>query len=139
MIIHEQDSGISAFACNAFIWIILYNDSDPQFISKLFERDTVALISVLEIPRGQPSEAHNFGGGPGTLCWFFFNFMLMIWYSRHEDLQLFWLSFKHWAFIISDVHFPPPLALQPGARATNVISIQHFQMHYIALKFMNFD
>ena len=41
------------------------------------------------------SEANNFGGGPGTFCWFFFNFVLMICDSRHEDLQLFWLSFKH--------------------------------------------
>ena len=42
------------------------------------------------------SEAENFGGGPGTFCWFFFNFMFMICDSRHEDLQLFWFSFTHW-------------------------------------------
>ena len=35
------------------------------------------------------SEAHNFGGRPGTFCSFFFSFMFMIWDSRHEDLQLF--------------------------------------------------
>ena len=40
--------------------------------------------------------ADNFGGRSETFCWFFFNFMFMIWDSRHEDLQLFWLSFKHW-------------------------------------------
>ena len=39
------------------------------------------------------SEADNFAGGPGTFYWFFFNFKLMIWDSRHEDLQLFdWVS-----------------------------------------------
>ena len=44
------------------------------------------------------SEADNFGGGPGTFCRFFFNFiifMFMIWDSRHEGLQLFRPSFKH--------------------------------------------
>ena len=42
-----------------------------------------------------PSEADNFGVGPGTFCWIFFNFIFMIWDSRQEDLRLFWLSFKH--------------------------------------------
>ena len=42
-----------------------------------------------------PRPTINFGGGPGTLCWFFFNFMFTIWDSSHEDLQVFWLSFKH--------------------------------------------
>ena len=49
-----------------------------------------------KFPLVRQSEADNFGGGPGTFCWFFFNFMFMIWDSWHEDLQLFWLSFKHW-------------------------------------------
>ena len=40
------------------------------------------------------SEADNFGGGPGTFWWFFFNSMFMIWDSGRQDLQLFWLSFK---------------------------------------------
>ena len=44
------------------------------------------------------SEADNFRGGLGTFCWFFFNFMFKIWDSWHEDLQFFWLSFKHWAY-----------------------------------------
>ena len=48
-----------------------------------------------KFPQVHWSEADNFGGGLGTFCWFFFNFMFMIWDSRHEDLQLFWLSFKH--------------------------------------------
>ena len=39
--------------------------------------------------------ADNCGGGPGTFCWFLFNSMFMICNSRHEDLHLFWLSFKH--------------------------------------------
>ena len=33
---------------------------------------------------------------PGTFCWFFFKLMFMIWDSRHADLQLFLLSFRHW-------------------------------------------
>ena len=40
------------------------------------------------------SEANNFRA-PETFCWFFFNFMFIAWDSRHEDLQLFLLSFKH--------------------------------------------
>ena len=42
-----------------------------------------------KFPRVRQSKADNFGGGPGTFCWFFFNFMFMICNSRHEDLQLF--------------------------------------------------
>ena len=56
---------------------------------------TSSFLAVLEIPTCLPVQGWNFGGGPGTFCWFFFNFMLMIWDSRHEDLQLFWLSLKH--------------------------------------------
>ena len=40
-------------------------------------------------------EADNFGGGPGTFLIIFFNFIFMIWDSRQEDWQLFWLSFEH--------------------------------------------
>ena len=40
-------------------------------------------------------EADNFGGGPGTFFKIFLNFMFMIWDSRQEDWQLFWLSFEH--------------------------------------------
>ena len=52
-----------------------------------------------KFPQARQSEADNFGGGPGTFCWFFFNFMFMICNSSNEDLQLFWLSFKHWTFV----------------------------------------
>ena len=50
---------------------------------------TKSLIPVLEIPIGsrlttlEEDREH------------FVNFMFTIWDSRHEDLQLFWLSFKH--------------------------------------------
>ena len=54
-----------------------------------------------KFPRVCRSEDDNFGGGPGTFCWFFFNFMFVICDSRHEDLQLFWLSFKHWFHCIN--------------------------------------
>ena len=40
-------------------------------------------------------EADNFGGGPGTFLKIFFNSMFMIWDSRQEDWQIFWLSFEH--------------------------------------------
>ena len=40
-------------------------------------------------------EADNFWGGPGTFLKICFNFMFMIWDSRQEDWQLFWLSFEH--------------------------------------------
>ena len=56
-----------------------------------------------KFPQVRRSEDNNFGGGPGTFCWFFFNFMFMICDSRHEDLQLFWLSFQHWR------HYKPRL------------------------------
>ena len=46
------------------------------------------------LPVRQP-EADNFGGGPGTFLKLFFNFMFMIWDSRPQDWQLFWLSFEH--------------------------------------------
>ena len=49
-----------------------------------------------KFPQVRRSEADNFGGGPEIFCWFFFNFMSIIWDSMHEDLQLFWLSLKHW-------------------------------------------
>ena len=48
-----------------------------------------------KFPQVHHSEVDNFGGGLGTFCWFFFNFMFMIWDSSHEDLQIFLLSFKH--------------------------------------------
>ena len=50
-------------------------------------------------PQVRKFEADNFEGGLGNFCWFFFNFMFMIWDSRHEDLQLFWLNFKHWLHV----------------------------------------
>ena len=55
----------------------------------------IHLLLCWKFPQARRSEADNFGGGPGTFCWFYFNFMFMIWDSRHEDLQLFLLSFKH--------------------------------------------
>ena len=50
---------------------------------------------ALEIPTGPPVWWCQFGGGPGTFCWFFLNFIFMNWNSSREDLQLFWLSFKY--------------------------------------------
>ena len=53
-----------------------------------------------KFPQVRRSEADNFGEGLGTFCWFFFNFMFIICDSRHEDLQLFWLSFQHWSWLV---------------------------------------
>ena len=47
------------------------------------------------LPVRQP-EAGNFGGGLGNFFKLFFNLMFMIWDSRQQDWQLFWLSFEHW-------------------------------------------
>ena len=56
------------------------------------------------LPVRQP-EADNFGGGPGTFLKLFFNFMFMIWDSRQQDWQLFWLSFEHWANTLKKKRF----------------------------------
>ena len=71
---------------------LLMSNFMPNFISQKYSRICVQCWKFQQVRR---SEADNFGGGPGIFCWFFFNFMFMIWDSRHEDLQLFWLSFKH--------------------------------------------
>ena len=54
------------------------------------------------LPVRQP-EADNFGGGPGNFLKLFFNFMFMIWDSRQQDWQLFWLSFEHWTIVWGNV------------------------------------
>ena len=56
----------------------------------------VTLGPVLEIPTGPLVRGRQLWRRTGTFLWFFFNFVFMIWDSRHEDLHLFWLSFKHW-------------------------------------------
>ena len=56
-------------------------------------------IQCWKFPQVRQSEADNFGGGPETFCWFFFNVMFMIWDSRHKDFQLFWLNFKHCKYL----------------------------------------
>ena len=49
--------------------------------------------AVLEIPTGPPVRGRQLWRRAGNFCWFFFNFMFMIWNSRQEDLQLFdWVS-----------------------------------------------
>ena len=46
-------------------------------------------------PPGQFSMESIFYLTPGTFLKIFFNFMFMIWDSRQEGWQLFWLSFEH--------------------------------------------
>ena len=57
--------------------------------------------AMLEISTGPPVQRQQFCR-TGNFLLIFFNFMFMIWDSRHEDLQLFWLSFKHWCHGISN-------------------------------------
>ena len=38
------------------------------------------------------SVADNFGGRPGNFCWFFFNFMFMIWDWRHGLTIFDWVT-----------------------------------------------
>ena len=52
--------------------------------------------AVLEIPTGPPVRGRQLWRRTGNFLLIFFNFIFMIWDSSHEDLQLFWLSFKHW-------------------------------------------
>ena len=69
----------------------------PQYVFKAIWLTNP--MQCWKFPQVRQSEVDNFVGGLGTFCWFFFNFMLMIWDWRHEDLQLFWLSFKHWPHV----------------------------------------
>ena len=50
-----------------------------------------------------PSEADNFGGGPGTFLKIFFNFMFKNWDTRQED----------WTFLTEFEHSPPHSPPQP--------------------------
>ena len=52
--------------------------------------------SVLEIPTGVPVQGRQLLRRTGNFLLIFFNFISMIWHSRHEDLQLFLLIFKQW-------------------------------------------
>ena len=60
-------------------------------------RPSDAYMQCWKFPQVRRSEADNFGG----FWWSFFNFMFMIWDSRHEDLQLFWLSFRHCIYALT--------------------------------------
>ena len=63
-------------------------------------------LQCWKFPQVRQPEADSFGGGAATFCWFFFNFMFMIGDSRHEDLQLFWLSLKQWSPITLSKSLP---------------------------------
>ena len=70
------------------------------------------------LPVRQP-EADNFGGGPVTFLKLFFNFMFMIWDSRQQDWQLFWLSFEHWKYS-PDVYLKHPMGSAQGSHTHHV-------------------
>ena len=93
--------------CSCFMAIKNFN-LNLWYLSKLL----YMYSQCWKFPQVRRSEAGNFWGGPGTFCWFFFNFMFIIWDSRQEDLQLFWLSFKHWVqYIPRIMHMPMVLVL----------------------------
>ena len=62
--------------------------------NELMASDSYNIQCSKLLPVRQP-EADNFGGGPGTFKKLFSNFMFMIWDSRQQDWQLFWLGFEH--------------------------------------------
>ena len=86
-----------------------------------------------KFPQVRRSEADNFGGGPETFSWFFFNFMFMIWDSKHEDLQLFWLSFKHCSWCHHDIAGSAFNSSPPGQNGGQ-LARRHFQIHFLEWK-----
>ena len=62
-------------------------------------QDPIAVYQCSKLLPVRLPEADNFEGGPGTFLKIFLNLMFMIWDSRQEDWQLFWLSFEHWVYL----------------------------------------
>ena len=56
--------------------------------------------------------------------------MFMIWDSRHEDLQLFWLSFKHWTLVLTLVD------LIDSGRIVCVGSASEIQLYIVMSSFI---
>ena len=75
------------------LWAQFKNHADPGHLHRF--------LSVLEILTGPPVRGRQLWRRTGNCFLFFFNFMFVIWDSRHEDLQLFWRSFKLWFLCIS--------------------------------------
>ena len=96
---------INSQRCSQNIWHMSKQISKPCVTPKIYWHKVFlhsnlfhGAVHNLQYGKFAPvsrSEADNFGGGPETFCWYFFNFMLTIWDSRHDDLQLSWLCFKH--------------------------------------------
>ena len=96
---HSNDLRVPSLkiSCRSFhCWENEITFNNLNNFKKLVNQKVAELMQCWKFPQFRRSNAGNFRGGPGTFCWFFFNFMFMIWDSRQEDLQLFWLSFKHW-------------------------------------------
>ena len=96
--------------------ILVNSSAKCQFFISQITSYNNDVFQCWKFPQVRRSEADNFGGGPGNFCWFFFNFMFMIWDSRYEDLQLFWLSFKHWCLSVLSSYIPSPLATESFLR-----------------------
>ena len=102
---HWSDNGLAPNRLQAIIWTIdgLFYwricVTWPQWVKQRTDCHNQRWLGYDQcsklLPVRQP-EADNFGGGPGTFLKLFFNFMFMIWDSRQQDWQLFWLSFEHW-------------------------------------------
>ena len=67
----------------------------PQWVNPSQLTEACIQCWKMEIPTGPPVRGQQLWRRTRNFFSFFFNFMSMIWDSRHEDLQLFWLSFKH--------------------------------------------
>ena len=100
VIISEIESRITSLTT---VYLIVYSCADQRK-----HQSSASLAFLRGIHRRPVNSPHK---GPVSrkmvpfddvimFCWFFFNFMFMIWDSWHEDLQLFWLSFKHWAGMV---------------------------------------
>ena len=54
------------------------------------------MTSVFQITASLSARSRQLWRRTGNFLKLFFNFMFMIWDSRQQDWQLFWLSFEHW-------------------------------------------
>ena len=93
------------FTKNIMILIYIYKKNDVNKNIPFNSLIHIWQCSKL-LPVRQP-EADNFGGGPETFLKLFFNFMFMIWDSRQQVWQLFWLSFEHciWFELVDWIFF----------------------------------
>ena len=85
---------VSSLTCGHLKWPVWLS-----FVKAAMSRFTKVCFQCWKFPQVRQSEADSFFWGPGTFCWFFFNFYCVY------DLRFkawgtttFWLSFKHCLF-----------------------------------------